>query len=108
MRRLPDGARVARTVAALSVSNRQTVLRMARLHMNASRFAVLFAEWLALVEGVTDAAVVRQFGWAWADQDDDKQSFIDALSIVAMGTRVGSWPVQLLATRLGSAVDVAR
>jgi putative ATP-dependent endonuclease of the OLD family len=99
VRRLPDGRRVARTVAALPISNRQTVLRMARLHMDASRSAALFAERLALVEGVTDAAVVRQFGWVWAGNDDDKQSFVDALSILAMGTRVGAWPVQLLATR---------
>ncbi len=99
VRRLSDGLRVARTVAALPIGDRQTVLRMARLHMDASRSVALFAERLALVEGVTDAAVVRQFGWAWAAEDDDKQSFVDALSIVAMGTRVGAWPVQLLATR---------
>ena len=99
VRRLPEGLRVARTVAALPIGDRQTVLRMARLHMDASRSAALFAERLALVEGVTDAAVVRQFGWAWAADDNDKQSFVDALSIVAMGTRVGAWPVQLLATR---------
>lgn len=99
VRRLHDGLRVARTVASLPIGDRPTVLRMARLHMDASRSAALFAERLALVEGVTDAAVVRQFGWAWAADDEDKQSFIDALSIVAMGTRVGAWPVQLLATR---------
>jgi len=99
VRRLSDGIRVARMVAALPIGDRQAVLRMARLHMDASRSAALFAERLALVEGITDAAVVRQFGWAWAAGDDDKQSFVDALSIVAMGTRVGAWPVQLLATR---------
>jgi putative ATP-dependent endonuclease of OLD family len=99
VRRLSDGIRVARTVAALPISDRQAILRMARLHMDASRSAALFVERLALVEGVTEAAVVRQFGWAWAAEDDDKQSFVDALSIVAMGTRVGAWPVQLLATR---------
>jgi putative ATP-dependent endonuclease of OLD family len=99
VRQLPDGLRVARTVAALPVGDRQTVLRMARLHMDASRSAALFAERLALVEGVTDAAVVRQFGRAWAADSDDRQSFVDALSIVAMGTRVGAWPVQFLATR---------
>lgn len=99
VRRLSDGLRVARMVAALPVADRQTVFRMARLHMDASRSVALFAERLALVEGVTDAAVVRQFGWAWAAEDDDRQSFVDALSIVVMGTRVGAWPVKLLATR---------
>jgi putative ATP-dependent endonuclease of OLD family len=73
-------------------------MRKTRLHLDATRSSALFAERLALVEGVTDAAVVREFGWAWAGPDTDKQAFIDALSIVAMGTRVGAWPVQLLAT----------
>ena len=35
----------------------------------------------------------------WAADDEDKQSFVDALSIVPMGTKIGSWPVRLLATR---------
>jgi putative ATP-dependent endonuclease of OLD family len=51
------------------------------------------------VEGVTEAAVMREFGWAWAEADQDKQAFVDALSIVPMMTKVGAWAVRLLATR---------
>ena len=52
-----------------------------------------------LGRGVTDAAVIREFGWIWAGDDMDKQAFVDALSIVPMGTKVGPWAVRLLATK---------
>jgi putative ATP-dependent endonuclease of OLD family len=58
----------------------------------------LFAGRLALVEGVTDALVLRQFGLAWAGSDSAKRAFVDALTITPMGCKVGEWPVQLLAT----------
>ncbi|WP_277437080.1 AAA family ATPase [Streptomyces sp. SPB162] len=78
--------------------HREATLRMTRLHLDASRSSALFAERLLLVEGVTEGAVVREFGRAWAADDDTKQAFIDALSIVPMGTKVGQWAVRLLAT----------
>ena len=99
LRRDRDGRPVARAVAKTPFDGRDEVLRMTRLHLDASRSAALFADRLLLVEGVTDAALVREFGWAWADDDADRQAFVDALSIVAIGTKVGSWPVRLLATR---------
>ncbi|SHG23805.1 ATP-dependent nuclease [Streptoalloteichus hindustanus] len=99
LRRDRDGRPVCRSVAGLDIPDRAEVVRKTRLHLDASRSAALFAERLLLVEGVTDAALVREFGWAWAGEDVDKQSFIDALSIVPMGTKVGSWAVRLLATR---------
>jgi putative ATP-dependent endonuclease of OLD family len=99
MRRLDDGRRVARSVAALPLVDRDEVIRKARLHLDATRSAALFADRLVLAEGVTEVALVREFGWEWAGDDEDKRAFIDALSIVAMGTRVGHWPVELLATR---------
>jgi putative ATP-dependent endonuclease of OLD family len=99
LRRDVDGRRVCRGIAELKVKGREEVMRKTRLHLDASRSAALFAERLVLVEGVTDAALVREFGWAWAGDDLDKQSFVDALSIVPMGTKVGSWAVRLLATR---------
>ena len=71
----------------------------------------MFAARLALVEGVTDAALLREFGRIWAGGDLDKQAFVDALSIVPMGTRVGAWPVRLLATQgyeIAEAVAVLR
>lgn len=99
-RRDTTGQRVCRAVADIPLGTHQEeVLRKTRLHLDASRSASLFAERLLLVEGVTEAAVLREFGWAWAQDDLDKQSFIDALSIVPMGTKVGPWAVRLLATR---------
>jgi putative ATP-dependent endonuclease of OLD family len=97
-RRDLDGQRVCRAVANIPMTARDEVLRKARLHLDASRSASLFADRLLLVEGVTEAAVLREFGWVWAGEDFDKQAFIDALSIVPMGTKVGPWAVRLLAT----------
>jgi putative ATP-dependent endonuclease of OLD family len=99
LRRDAQGQRVCRAVATIPMTERQEVLRMARLHLDTNRSAALFAERLLLVEGVTEAAVVREFGWVWAGADQDKQAFIDALSIVPMMTKVGAWAVRLLATR---------
>lgn len=98
IRRDRDGRRACRAVANIPLKGRSEVLRMARLHLDASRSASLFADRLVLVEGVTEVAVVREFGWAWAGDDIDKQAFIDALSIVPMGTKVGPWAPALLAT----------
>lgn len=99
VRRDRDGRRVCRAVASIPMNSKQEVLRKTRLHLDASRSASLFADRLLLVEGVTEAAVMREIGWAWAGEDLDKQAFIDALSIVPMGTKVGSWAPRLLATR---------
>lgn len=73
-------------------------LRMAGLHLDASRSASLFAERLLVVEGVTDALIVRKLGRHWAGADPRRQSFVDALTIVPIGSKVGEWPVRLLAT----------
>jgi putative ATP-dependent endonuclease of OLD family len=99
VRRDREGRRVGRAVAHIPMKDRDDVLRKARLHLDASRSASLFADRLLLVEGVTEAAVLRELGWAWAGDGLDKQAFIDALSIVPMGTMVGPWAVRLLATR---------
>lgn len=99
IRRDKQGHPISRAVADIPLTGRDEVLRKARLHLDASRSASLFADRVLLVEGVTEAAVLRELGWAWAGDDEDKQAFIDALSIVPMGTRVGPWAVRLLATR---------
>ncbi|MEE4598937.1 AAA family ATPase [Streptomyces sp. DSM 41524] len=99
VRRTEQG-RACRSVADIvPAKHRDVTLRKTRLHLDASRSAALFADRLVLVEGVTDAAVVREFGRTWAGRDTRKHAFIDALSIVHMGWRVGQWPVHLLATR---------
>ncbi|WP_345711182.1 AAA family ATPase [Kineococcus glutinatus] len=99
LRRLNSGRRISRSVALIPLSSRDEVLRKARLHFDANRSSSLFAERLVLVEGVTEAAVLRELAWAWADGDFDKQAFVDALTIIPIGTRVGPWAVRLLATR---------
>ncbi|MDP9417176.1 MAG: AAA family ATPase [Actinomycetota bacterium] len=100
VRRDRSGRRVCRAVADIPLqAHREEVLRKTRLHLDASRSASLFADRLLLVEGVTEVAVLRELGWAWAREDLDKQAFIDALTIVPMGTKVGEWAPRLLATR---------
>ncbi|MDE1671754.1 ATP-dependent nuclease [Nocardia gipuzkoensis] len=97
-RRDAAGHRVCRAIASIPMKKRDEVLRKTRLHLDSSRSASLFAERLLLVEGVTEAAVVREFGWVWAGENVDKQAYVDALTIVPMGTKVGPWAVRLLAT----------
>jgi putative ATP-dependent endonuclease of the OLD family len=98
MRKDDRGRRRSIAVGEIPMPNRERTLRMARLHMDAARSGSLFAERLVLVEGVTDAVVLRQLGAVWAGEDTLKQGFIDALTITVIGTKVGSWPVELLAT----------
>lgn len=76
----------------------QTTLRKTKLHLDASRSAALFAERVLLVEGVTDALLVRAFGRHWAAGIPGRQQFLDALTIVPIGCKVGEWPVHLLAS----------
>jgi len=66
--------------------------------MDATRSGSLFAERVVLVEGVTDAVVLRQLGTVWAGTDREKEGFADALTITVIGARVGAWSVELLAT----------
>ncbi len=98
LRRLRDGRRVSRLVGGPGLHDRDRTLRMTKLHMDATRSASLFAEQMVVVEGVTDAILVREFGRAWAADDAAKQRFIDALTITVMGARVGRWPIDLLAS----------
>lgn len=94
------GTRVSRPVAHLPLAtpDRDRVLRLTALHFDATRSTSLFASRLVLVEGITDALLLRQFGLAWAGPDMAKRDFVEALTIVPMGSRVGEWPAQLLAT----------
>jgi putative ATP-dependent endonuclease of OLD family len=100
IRRDVEGNHVTRCVGDLPLTPREKgrVLRMTRLHLDASRSGALFADRVTLVEGVTEAALLRVLGRAWAGDDAQKTAFIDALAIVPIGHRIGSWPVQLLAS----------
>lgn len=97
MKRLSTGRRVSRVVARLPLKDRNRTLRMAALHLDATRSSALFAPRLALVEGVTEAVLLRQLARAWAAGDDRRERWADSLTIIAMGTEVGRWPVDLLA-----------
>ncbi|WP_331749818.1 AAA family ATPase (plasmid) [Streptomyces sp. NBC_01707] len=99
LRHTGAGRRVCRPIAAIQMKDRDRTLRMARIHMDASRSAALFAERLVVVEGVTEAAILRDFGRAWAADDPAKRAFIEALSIVYVGSKVGAWTSRLLATK---------
>ncbi|MDX3098419.1 hypothetical protein PV703_31170 [Streptomyces sp. ME01-24h] len=91
LRRTPDGRRVRRPIAAIPTTDRNKTLRMARLHVDAGRSAALFAERLLVVEGVTEAAILRDFGRAWAGTDGAERSFVEALGTMYVGTEVGPW-----------------
>ena len=92
------GVSHSRVVGEIPFTNPERTLRMASLHMDAARSGSLFAERIVLVEGVTDAVVLRQLGAAWAGTDLEKEGFVDALTITVIGTKVGPWCVDLLAT----------
>jgi hypothetical protein len=92
MRKDASGRRRSIAVGEIPKPSRERTPRMARLHMDATRSGSLFAERLVLVEGVTDAVVLRQLGAVWAGGDTLKLGFIDALTITVLGTKVGPGP----------------
>lgn len=97
--RREGGRVVTRTLANIpwKDADRKKITRMTALHLDASRSGALFAERVVLVEGITEAALLRAFGRIWGKGDAAKFAFIDALSIVPIGNKVGEWPVRLLA-----------
>jgi putative ATP-dependent endonuclease of OLD family len=98
LRKGTDGSTRHVVVGDIPLPQKASTLRKARLHMDATRSAALFAQRMVLAEGVSDAVVLRQLGDVWAMGDPAKEGFIDALTITVMGSRVGQWPVDLLAT----------
>lgn len=99
VRRDTSGEVVSRVIANIPWEEDagRKVRRMAQLHLDASRSGALFADRVVLVEGITEAALLRVIGRAWAGEDRAMRSFIDALAIVPIGNRIGEWPVRLLA-----------
>lgn len=74
------------------------LFQQTRLHLDATRSAALFADRLLVVEGVTEASILRLLGRAWAGSDAMRTGFIDSLSILPVGHKVGQWPIRLLGT----------
>lgn len=82
----------------LSPAVRDRVLRMADRHLDVTRSAALFAAYSIVVEGITDALLVRRFGRVWAGDDEPRVRFVDALTITIAGSRIGDWIPRLLLT----------
>jgi putative ATP-dependent endonuclease of the OLD family len=101
LRREESGTRVCRPIRQLPLpeGDKARVYRMTSLHLDASRSMSLFAESVVLVEGVTDTILLRQLARAWAGSNPRRLDRIESLTVVPIGTKVGEWPVQLLATR---------
>lgn len=99
VRRGADGGIRARGLANLPSMGglRDKLLRDTRLHLDATRSAALFSDQVLVVEGVTEAALIRAIGRAWAGGDDSKTGFIDSLAVFPVGHKIGQWPLRLLA-----------
>jgi len=105
LRRTNSGEPVARTVASVPMRDKERVLRMATLHLDGTRSASLFAPRLVLVEGVTDAILLRSVARVWANRSPLHEALIDALTIHVVGSRIGRWTLDLLATSGHELVD---
>lgn len=92
--RTTTGRPAARTISRINTD--ANVLEMAARHLDTARSASLFGERVVLVEGVTDAVVLRAFARIWARDDRVKRRFVDALTITVAGSRVGRWLPSLL------------
>lgn len=100
LQRDPLGINHSRRLGALPLPDelKRRLFQQTRLHLDASRSASLFADRVLVVEGVTEATLLRVLGRVWAGNANQKASFIDALTIVPVGHKIGEWPIRLLAT----------
>lgn len=105
--RRTKGAIVSRLPAdlPLEVTEREKILRMANRHLDVTRSAALFAPLSIIVEGITDALLLRAFGSLWAADNARKSRFVDSLTITIAGSRIGDWIPRLLATPNYEIVD---
>lgn len=97
------GTPASRTIATFDLSD--TYLNRTRRHLDVNRSASLFTERLVLVEGITDAMVLRALAPIWAGSDERKRRFAVGLAITVVGSRVGEWMPSLL-TRPGAEISV--
>jgi putative ATP-dependent endonuclease of OLD family len=108
--RRSGGGPVSRTIARLPLTD--PMKRLANRHLDASRSASMFADRVVVVEGITDAQLLRAFGKVWACDDSSRRAFLDSLTITVVGSRIGSWlptllasPDQEIATRVALLMD---
>lgn len=100
VRKDADSRTVSRRIGDLPIpENVKTKLfQQTRLHLDATRSSALFADRVLLVEGVTEASLLRLLGRVWAGVDLGRIGFVDALAILPIGHKVGQWPIRMLAT----------
>lgn len=100
VRKDADNRTVSRRLVDIPLSDdlKTRLFQQTRLHLDATRSAALFADRVLIVEGVTEASVLRLLGRAWAGNDARRIGFIDSLAILPVGHKVGEWPIRLLAT----------
>lgn len=101
VRKNGDGVPIARNLTDIPLEKKiqTSLIEQTRLHLDATRSSALFADRLLLVEGVTEAALLRVLGRVWAGGDRRKAASVDALAILPLGSKVGPWPIRLLATK---------
>lgn len=101
VRKNGDGVPIARNLTDIPLEKKiqTSLIEQTRLHLDATRSSALFADRLLLVEGVTEAALLRVLGRVWAGGDQRKAASVDALAILPLGSKVGPWPIRLLATK---------
>ena len=93
-RRGADGTPAARTIKSFEITRKS--LSRARRHLDTTRSASLFGARVVLVEGITDAIVLRAIARVWAGEDRMRTRFVDALTITVLGSRIGRWMPDLL------------
>lgn len=100
VRKDADNRTVSRRLADIPLSDKlkTRLFQQTRLHLDATRSAALFADRVLIVEGVTEAIILRLLGRAWAGDDAIRIGFIDSLAVLSIGHKIGEWPIRLLAT----------
>lgn len=100
VRKDAENRTLSRRIADLPLPDKvkKQLFQQTRLHLDATRSAALFADRVLVVEGVTEASILRLLGRAWAGSDADRIGFIDSLAILPVGHKIGEWPIRLLAT----------
>ena len=93
-RRGIHGTPAARTIQSFGLA--QESLSRARRHLDVTRSASLFGARVVLVEGITDAIVLRAIARVWAGPDRMRARFVDALTITVLGSRIGPWLPEVL------------
>ena len=82
----------------LPKAKRDWLFQQTRLHMDADRSGALFADQVLIVEGVTEAILIRVIARVWANGDRQKSAFAEALSVLPVGHAIGEWPIRVLGT----------